>query len=330
MAKWMTADGFSYQNGSVFDALAAKGLRWRLYMDEQGPAAGSFAQVASIERIMQSRDVYDVAQLAEDLKWPYGPRYTFIEPNYGDAAGDFSGGSSQHPQDGMYRGEQLIKQVYEAIRNSPAWMSSMLIITYDEHGGFYDSVKPGTAEKPGDYVLGDGLLNEFGFQFDRYGARVPAVVISPWIDQGKVDSTTYDHSSIPRTLEVLFGIKSLTQRDAKAKDLKHLISLSSPRTNCVPALSLGPVDTPAPTLTAEQQAQRDAEPLPTSGNEIGFLHVAAKTELELAGDAAERDAIRERVTQIRTRGELRAYLEHVRQRVAAERQAQGLGTRVSS
>ena len=332
MGKWMSVDGFSYEHGSVFDALAAKNLRWRLYIDEQGPLSGSFAQVASIERIMQSRDVYDVAQLAEDLKWPYGPRYTFIEPNYGDASGDFSGGSSQHPRDGMYRGEQLIKQVYEAIRNSPAWMSSMLIVTYDEHGGFYDSVKPGTATKPGDSVTGDGALglNQYGFAFDRYGARVPAVVISPWISKGKVDTTTYDHTSVPRTLEVLFGTKKLTERDEHAKDLGHLISQSSPRTDCVSVLTLGPADTLAPALTPEQQAQRDAEPMPESGNEIGFLHVACKTELELATDAAERDAIREKVAQIRTRGELRAYLEQVRRRVAAHRAAQGLVTSVAT
>ena len=84
-----------------------------------------------------------------DLQGPYPYTYTFIEPNYGDVyGGSYVGGSSQHPMDGVARGEALIKATYEAIRNSPLWYRSLLIVTYDEHGGFYDSGKPGPAPNP--------------------------------------------------------------------------------------------------------------------------------------------------------------------------------------
>ena len=75
-----------------------------------------------------------------DPSYPEG--YTFIEPNYGDVYHEsFKGGSSQHPMDGVYGGENLIRKTYEAIRSSPFWKSSLLVITYDEHGGFYDSIQ---------------------------------------------------------------------------------------------------------------------------------------------------------------------------------------------
>ena len=106
--------------------------------------------------------------------------------------------------DGIVGGEALIKATYEAIRNSPLWATSLLIITYDEHGGFYDSVETaGTAIPPGDSSRSH--VNQHGFTFKQYGVRVPAVVVSPLIPKGKVDHTVYDHSSVLATLEELFG-----------------------------------------------------------------------------------------------------------------------------
>ena len=92
-------------------------------------------------------------------------------------ARNYAGGSSQHPMDDVYGGEGLIKAVYQAIRNSPCG-SSLLIVTYDEHGGYYDSVAPGPAPAPADGS--STKLNKYGFTFQQYGVRVPALVISPW------------------------------------------------------------------------------------------------------------------------------------------------------
>jgi phospholipase C len=115
----------------------------------------------------------------------YAPRYTFIEPSYGNwipavTSGDYSCGTSQHPQDDVTRGEWLIKCTYEAIRNSPLWETSLLLVTWDEHGGFYDHVAPPTAPTPGDGSA-TSPLNRSGFDFTRLGVRVPAVVVSPYV-----------------------------------------------------------------------------------------------------------------------------------------------------
>ena len=134
-----------------------------------------------------------------------------------------------HPLDDITRGEQLIKTVYEAIRNSPHWERSLLIITFDEHGGFYDHVAPGAAVPPGDLVTAD--YQQFGFKFDRLGVRVPALVISAHTPRGVIDHTRYDHTSILATVERMYGMDNLTNRDKAANDVRHLLGLQNPRTD---------------------------------------------------------------------------------------------------
>jgi phospholipase C len=96
--------------------------------------------------------------------------------------------------DDVYGGEHLLAAVYAAIRNSPYWNTSLLIITYDEHGGVYDSVNPpGGAPAPGDNPSYG--YSTHGFTFEQYGVRVPAIIVSPLVPAGTVDHTLYDHSS---------------------------------------------------------------------------------------------------------------------------------------
>jgi phospholipase C len=121
----------------------------------------------------------------------------------------------------------LIKQVYETIRNSPHWEKSALVLALDEHGGFYDHVAPPPAVPPGDTITQSYVQNHF--QFDQLGVRVPALIISPYIRKGVIDHTQYDHTSMLATVERLFGMKSLTNRDEAANDFLHLFSLDSPR-----------------------------------------------------------------------------------------------------
>src|SRR5580700_10788175 len=132
---------------------------------------------ASISR--NSCQFNDFAKDVENPSYPW--LYTFIEPNYGDILnGTYEGGTSQHPLDGVAHGEALIKTVYESIRKSPHWNKSLLIVTWDEHGGFYDHVAPPSAVAPGDAGPGS-TYNKHGFTFEQLGVRVPAVVVSPWI-----------------------------------------------------------------------------------------------------------------------------------------------------
>ena len=251
--------GFAYRNGSIFDALNRAGTPWRIYHDASGPIAGRIPQVTAVRGVSFLR-TYALTRFARDLRANYPYRYTFIEPSYGDIVNNsYTGGSSQHPMGVVASGELLIKTVYEAIRNSPLWPNSLLVITYDEHGGFYDSVAPGRASAPDDST--SSQLNQNAFTFTQYGVRVPAVVVSPLIPKGKVDHTLYDHASIPATLERLLGFPPLTQRDAKANDLRDLLSLNAPRQT--PTILINPAAKPlAHMALAAPLVDAADEPLP--------------------------------------------------------------------
>jgi len=318
ITRWETVDGFTYPRGSIYDAFSSGSVSYGLFNDPVGAISGSIAQVAAIHNLsminVMSLDFFVFDMQAGN--YPY--EYTFIEPNYGDIIDKtYEGGSSQHPIDGVARGEQLIQIVYEAIRNSNIWDQSLLIITYDEHGGFYDSVAPpGGIAAPDDGSSPDN--NELDFDFTQAGVRVPAVVVSPWI-QAQVDPTVYDHASVLATVEKLFGLNALTARDGNANDLLHLIS-GTLRTDCPTSLGRPAPEPVRPPITTAHRAILDLKPLPERDNLIGFLGIAAKTDRELStGTPIERAAIHAKLQSIKTRGEARAYIESVMTRAAAAR-----------
>jgi phospholipase C len=323
IAKWESVSGFTYPKGSIYDALNRAKLKWRLYNDMSGPITGAVPQVTSLKGI-QITDTNALSKFASDLQGPYPYAYTFIEPNYGNVANNsYVGGTSQHPMDGVSGGEQIVKSVYEAIRNSPHWENSLLIITYDEHGGFYDSVQPGVALPPNDGSSSE--YNQFGFDFTRYGVRVPAIVVSPLIPKGTVDHMVYDHASVLATLERNFSMPALTQRDAKANDVGHLMSLTTPRTDCPTVLN-----SPAPTTALAPMAVAAAapmtvatanQPLPETGNLPGFLAATLKADLEMAADSEKaKQQILDNFQQIKTIGDADAYMKAVLTRVNAVRE----------
>jgi phospholipase C len=328
MAEWESVKGFKYPHGSIFQAMNARDITWRLYHDNSGPIEGTVSQVSSLHGI-ELWDVHSFSKFESDVKaksYPY--QYTFIEPNYGDVTnGSYENGSSQHPKDGVAGGEALITKVYESIRNSPLWTSSMLIITYDEHGGFYDHYPPGPAQPPQDG--GDiSKYNKYGFTFAQYGVRVPAVVISPLIPKS-VDHTIYDHASVLSTLEWLFGLPPLTQRDATAKVIKGVVPLSAadvpePREDCPETLD-GPAAQPeASSLTAEERAALDLEPVPDASSLMGFLGVLLKADSNLSETPEERLAAIARFNSVKTRGDARVYLREVMEKVQAEKAKRGM------
>lgn len=338
IGKWEApGDGFQYPNGSIYQALANAGIPYRFYNDSSGSPAwsslysddpqngspvGAVAQVSALKGVTLL-DVNSLQSFAADLQGPYPYPYTFIEPHYGDVTGgSYAGGSSQHPMDDVYGGERLLAAVYAAIRNSPYWNSSLLIITYDEHGGFYDSVHPpGGAPAPGDNPSYG--YSTHGFTFEQYGVRVPAIVVSPLLPAGSVDHTLYDHSSVPKTLEQLWGLGPLTERDANANDVLHLLSLAAPRA-CPTSLNspAPPLRAARARLSAGERALVEAQPLPRSGNLIGALGILKKTEMELsAGTLVETAAVRARMDALQTRGHARTYAASVLEKVAiAKRQ----------
>ena len=334
--EWETVNGFSYPNGSTFDALSGAGFDYRLYQDKDNQFSdrpshfvqgGWISQVAALKGI-NLFDIRSLEHFAADLHDPAYEqcRYTFIEPNYGASflsrqggqpGPRYTGGSSQHPEDDMYGGEALIKHVYEAIRNSPLWDTSLLVIVYDEHGGFYDSVVPPAAPPPDDLSPQETTargLNRYGFDFGRYGPRVPAVVVSPLIPKGTVDHTVYDHSSIVRTLGRWLDLPPLTGRDAKANDLWHLLGSPARRDEDCPQTLVEPARPEPVTGTWDGGEHTDAPDalLPQAGNTIGFLHILRKAELDLAGSDQNRaKRIIEDFAKISSPAHARDYIERM-------------------
>jgi phospholipase C len=317
MATWETVDGFSFKNGTIFDRMSGKDLQWRLYAGDDLPITAALKGIQLSEIHPYHEFASDVAQVG------YPVSYTFIEPSYGHILTDYKCGTSQHPLDDVTRGESLIKCTYEAIRNSPLWNSSLLVITWDEHGGFYDHVPPPGAVAPGDTHPGD-QYNQYGFTFEQCGARVPAVVISPLIPPNLIDHRRYDHTSILATLEALFGLDPMTQRDAEANSLTPLLSLSAPRGDA-PTVLEPPADSQVGGCSPFSCSDPPAtEPLPPSrphdsineGNLPGFLYTALRWDVALS-PPEQRPAAIARFRALETRADAWRYLNQVRQMISA-------------
>jgi phospholipase C len=168
------------------------------------------------------------------------PDYSFVEPNYSDHDTDDGEAvaNDQHPDHNVQAGEAFIASVYNAIKNSPVWPNTALLVVYDEHGGIYDHVPPPNCSPNAP----DGFTasaNDTGtgqpFAFDRLGVRVPAILISPWVPKGTVVSgRTFEHASIPATVTKFFlgSYAQRTAREAAADTFVDLISLDAMRQDC--------------------------------------------------------------------------------------------------
>ncbi|HYX49673.1 MAG TPA: alkaline phosphatase family protein, partial [Ktedonobacteraceae bacterium] len=310
--------GYTFEHGTIFDRLDKANLSWTIYKGDAFPQALSISGMNI--RALEGR-FRDFDDFRGDVNNPnFTTSYIFIEPNYGHVlSGDFTDGNSQHPKDDVTRGEGLLKTIYETIRNSPHWENSMLIITYDEHGGFYDHVVPPQTVAPGDAIT-DPANNTNHFDFKQLGVRVPAVIISPLIPRGVIDATVYDHTSVLATIESIFGFAPLTERDKQANTLNHLFSHITPRTDAITTL-------PAPAHSGIEDDTLGASPVvrsfatetasataPVSPSLRGFLHVAYLRDMQ-ATPPAEQANQTARVTNIKTQLDARLYMDEVRQKV---------------
>jgi phospholipase C len=309
IASWAVT-GAAFRRGTIFDLIGtAKGAAgWRIYAGDLFPMSAFLRGVP----YWQIRD-YDKRFAADLASGDYPWAFTLIEPNYGDVLKNtYVGGTSQHPMDDVTRGERLIKTTYEAIRNSSVWNSSLLIVAWDEHGGFYDHTTPGTAPIPGDTKPGSSY-NQYGFVFDQYGVRVPAVIASPLIPRNLIDHRLYDHTSVPATVERVFGLPPLTGRDKVAGSVARLATRTTPRTDCRKTLpdpaKSGQPDPRALAFEAGLQPLTEEEAPADVGNLPGILGVALRRDL--AVDPEHQAETLARFRQIKTRGQARQYVDSV-------------------
>ena len=225
-------DGFKFENGHIFHNLEKRCAKWQVFEGDELPVAFALSGMNYYAAIGRFTDMDEFASSVADPD--FDKHFIWIEPHYGAylpwTSGDYTCGTSQHPLDDVTRGEALIKDVYEAIRKSPHWEHSLLLITWDEHGGFYDHVAPPTATPPGDLPEPENVMHDF--DFTQLGARVPTVLISPFIEKGTVDHTVYDHASIPALVEWAFKMNPMTARDAAASVPNVAMRRSEPRADC--------------------------------------------------------------------------------------------------
>jgi phospholipase C len=174
---------------NIYSRLKAAGAQGKIYY--YAPWSGTMGLTFLLNDQSQYFGLWGDFQ--NDCKKNKLPQYSFIEPPYYDNGGTIA--ADQHPDHNVQAGDNFIRQAYEAVRSNPdTWHSTLLLVVWDEHGGIFDHVPPPAVEHT------DGFTSIAPpFNFDRYGVRVPALVISPYISAGKVDNTLYEHASIPAT-----------------------------------------------------------------------------------------------------------------------------------
>jgi phospholipase C len=261
-AGWTTndipSDGWPQQ--THFEQLTAAGKTWRIYYSDDPWAALYFHNLRLPENLPY---ILPIEQFWVDLSNNDLPDYTFLEPRMATSPNGPS--NWQHPDDSVRQGEALYKQVYEGLRASTHWNELAFVITYDEHGGFYDHVTPPQTGVPSP----DGIKSPEGFNFDRLGVRIPTVVISPWINKGLViheptgvqaptPTSQWDATSIIATINKVFAIRPplTTNRTIWAGTFDSLFTQrTSPRTDC--PTTLPDIAPPTP----EEEAYQRGRPL---------------------------------------------------------------------
>jgi phospholipase C len=214
-------------------------VKYRLGRPEQ------FAYVQKLKLVFKTRGrglLYlneDAASFLEDAAYGQLPAVSWVDPNFKDFNLIGSPPNDDHPPSDVTHGQELALLVYNALATGPLWDKTLLVVFYDEHGGFFDHVTP--PENPPD---------DRPATFTRYGVRVPAFVISPWVAPRSVSHTLFDHATIPKTilkrfcptvLESPSGLggsarrhdklhsHGVARRIADAADLGPLLTLREPR-----------------------------------------------------------------------------------------------------
>ena len=226
-----------YESPTIFERLAEARRSWRIYHH-------GMAQAMVFRKLWElgAGNWFDVARFEEHAAAGDLATYSFIEPGHvGPTSNSQHPGNNFEPHGGRYdfeRGEELIASIYGSLRRNPRlFEKTLFLITYDEHGGLFDHIPPPTdAVAPTLRKAAVSVTRRFislfvtyrgtKFDFRMLGARVPTVVVSPWVAEGRVDDTLYDHTSIVATLRTLFAPQAspLSRRDRRANTFDHLVT----------------------------------------------------------------------------------------------------------
>jgi phospholipase C len=225
-------------NGTIFDRLEHHGIGWRNYFTD-------FPMTAVLPRILLGHPTHHRThrEFLEDCKAGTLPAVSFVDPAMGmlssiansiaslpkivkEMLDRLDPGETEEDPDDMYYGEHWAHETIEAVLRSPAWPRTLLIYTYDEHGGYYDHVPPPSAIAPDD--IAPKLTSGESGDYNIYGPRVPAIVVSPYSKPRGVSNVVYDHTSVLATIEHKWNLSALTNRDANAATVMDCLDLDNP------------------------------------------------------------------------------------------------------
>lgn len=307
----MKADGYVGISKTIYELLRENGVSSRMYFHD-ATLAMTFPRL-----LLRFNDYF--APFGDFLKACSSntlPPYSFIEPRYDTLPleSKFAPATDQHPDHDVEQGELLIQQVFQAVWNDPVVRNStLLVITYDEHGGLFDHVAPAQRVKNPDGKIWAGAPGDSDppFDFTWLGVRVPAILISPYILPRTINPTLFDHTSIIATTSKVFlknaPVKFLTQRDKSASTFETAFNTDVARTDNIafPAASPRAV---VRAIAPEQFAQKQL-----TEHQRSLLNIAAQMNAELPpGKRSNVDA-----SKITTEGDAATYMAAVLAKVQA-------------
>lgn len=306
---------FLYFGKTIFDTVEEAGMDWRYYFKDAPLEAGLIAKVTfSLSKLRFWKS------FQKDAAEGSLPAFSWINPRWFVDKKTKEGSSDQHPDHDVRLGESLIKETYETLRAGKNWNKTALIITYDEHGGFYDHVPPPMNVPAPDE---DASFPDKGFGFTRLGLRIPTLLVSPWVRKGQVithprpeekpqTNSEYDLTSVISTVKKLFNApKFLTKRDAWAATFEtRFKELDKARTDCPFKLP------PAPTSLGAAHADKEAAlPLNHLQEDIvaNFLLLKRRAEWLKNPEKSNEpfDFERERSTLPKTQGEAGEWISSI-------------------
>ena len=223
-------DPLQWDVPTIFNVLKTVGEPWTVYSDTILTPSLTRTMFPKLWDPWLTPHFKQFTSFVDDCANNLLPRYSFIEPSFMLDPND------DHPPHDVNAGEAFLHAIWTAVSTSPGWNETLLVVTFDEHGGCHDHVLPPGGATPPDPASRPG---DQGFGFDRYGVRVPTVVVSPYIAAGTVfrspTATPYDHTSILATLRDWLAIPATTMlgsaRVAAAPTLEQVLTLAAPRTD---------------------------------------------------------------------------------------------------
>jgi phospholipase C len=217
--------------GNIMELLDSQRISWLNYFSDQ-PSTLILLDYA----VGHPSNLVPISQFFSDAAAGTLPFLSIVDPNFGTQ-------SEENPQD-VQLGEAFAASVINAVMSSPAWPRTLLVWLYDEHGGYYDHVPPPRAVKPDDIPPDIQVPPDLPGAYNRYGFRVPAVVVSPYARPNYVSHVVRDHTAIMKFIETKWNLPALTFRDANADDLLDFLDFRRPA-------FLEPPTLPQPGLTTD-------------------------------------------------------------------------------